>query len=233
IFLDGSFVAKSKLRNVSPGEEFECSLGVDESIRIDFPAAQKKITASRGLVFATQGVVNISQKITVRNTKQVPVRILVSEQIPSARDDRIKVQLLEPNPRNVTELSAADRAKALIPPVTAVDSPYWINPDKKTRLLWSLELKPSQRVTLPVSFEVTHPTSESVADERKSFKLKRPPACDDEGEDAALADCLDAARIFCKLPPPRPFGFGFFCLTSAGSTRGDDDAAGVTGADAA
>lgn len=52
VFLDNNFVAKTDLKSYSPQEEFNCSLGVDPAIRIDYKPLRKFKTHS-GLLSKT------------------------------------------------------------------------------------------------------------------------------------------------------------------------------------
>lgn len=68
IYLNNSFVSKTELKAYAPGDEFVCSLGVDESIKVDYKPG-KIYTYQTGLINKTltstyvQVIVNFSNKI--------------------------------------------------------------------------------------------------------------------------------------------------------------------------
>jgi uncharacterized protein (TIGR02231 family) len=95
IFLDNSFVAKSWLKNVSPQEEFECSLGVDPAVRITYPPKVRK-QATQGF-FGKQSTTHIEQSVFVRNTRPNAITVQIYDQVPMSEEDRLKVVLMEPS----------------------------------------------------------------------------------------------------------------------------------------
>ncbi|KAL4255123.1 hypothetical protein AB1N83_012978 [Pleurotus pulmonarius] len=95
IYIDGSFVAKSRFPAVNPQETFEYSLGVDPSVRTTYAPLSKK-TASSGLVTKTT-TTTYSRQITVRNTKATAIQnVKILDRIPVSEDAQIVVKLLAP-----------------------------------------------------------------------------------------------------------------------------------------
>ncbi|XP_065185223.1 protein F37C4.5-like [Sycon ciliatum] len=107
IFLEGNFVAKSSLPAISPLEQFECSLGVDPSVRITYKPVQR-FREQSGLMSKTTKF-KYSQVIQIKNTQQEPVTIKVIDQLPLSTEEKIKVLLIAP------ELRKPERGKQLPP----------------------------------------------------------------------------------------------------------------------
>ncbi|KAF8313123.1 hypothetical protein DL93DRAFT_2097955 [Clavulina sp. PMI_390] len=107
VFLDGNFVAKSTVPNVSPSESFACSLGVDPSVRITFHPQSKISTTTGGTGFASyignnnpkMNVTSFKQRITIKNTRAntAIVKLVVQDRVPMSEDSRIKVTISQPN----------------------------------------------------------------------------------------------------------------------------------------
>lgn len=74
---------------MSPSEEFTCSLGVDPSIKINYKPINKYREHS-GIISKVH-VMTYRQQIEVKNTRQAPCKILVSDQLPQSTLDKIKV----------------------------------------------------------------------------------------------------------------------------------------------
>ena len=105
ISVDGSFISKSDVPLISPEESFDCPFGcvyftytnsklslsaqssVDPSIRVIYHLRSKKV--SQGGFFTTTSYA-LSQRITVSNTKTLPVENLtIIDQVPVSEDSDI------------------------------------------------------------------------------------------------------------------------------------------------
>ena len=85
--------SQSQLSDVSPGEEFSTSLGVDQSIRITCqPIATVHNTRSGLLGGAKTNLITYTHAFVVKNTRSDVVDMKILEQVPLSTDDRIKVQ---------------------------------------------------------------------------------------------------------------------------------------------
>jgi uncharacterized protein (TIGR02231 family) len=95
IYVDGSFIAKSNIPAVSPGESFDCALGLDPAIRITYhPVSPKR--SQIGFVSKTN-VNSYSQRIFVYNTKSITIKHLrIIDQVPVSADESIAVKLIAP-----------------------------------------------------------------------------------------------------------------------------------------
>ncbi|KAJ7101545.1 hypothetical protein B0H15DRAFT_919820 [Mycena belliarum] len=95
IYVDGSFISRSRIPQVSPKESFDCPLGVDPSIRITYHPRIKKLSRS-GFYTKTANLV-FSQRITVFNTKSIAAeRVRIADQIPTSQNAQIEVRLVSP-----------------------------------------------------------------------------------------------------------------------------------------
>ncbi|KAF4603111.1 hypothetical protein EYR38_003516 [Pleurotus pulmonarius] len=95
VYIDGSFIAKSRIPAASPQESFECSLGIDPSVRTTYMPLSKK-TSSSGLINKTTTTVYSRQAI-IRNTKSIPIENLkILDRIPISETSQINVKLISP-----------------------------------------------------------------------------------------------------------------------------------------
>ncbi|KAL0577863.1 hypothetical protein V5O48_004135 [Marasmius crinis-equi] len=127
IYVDGSFVSKSRVPLVSPLEHFDCALGVDPSVRITYHPVEKNISTSGFYNKTTTHA--YTQRLTVENTRTNNVPLLkIVDHIPVSDNSQVTVKLLSPalnssagsgsgsgnastNPRNST-ISPATKGKA-------------------------------------------------------------------------------------------------------------------------
>jgi uncharacterized protein (TIGR02231 family) len=136
VFLDGTFVATSGLRTVMSGEKFDLALGVDDGIAIKHKRVQK-FTEDTGLTNSGKRI-TYEYLITVQNNKKTTERVIVADQVPLSRNEKIVVKLLSPDAREV-------------------------KPTDEGTLKWTLDLKPGEKRELTVKFTVDFANDVNVA----------------------------------------------------------------------
>ena len=135
VFLDGTFVATSALRTVMPGEKFDLALGVDEGISVKHKRVQR-FTENTGLTGSGQRL-TYEYLLTIQNNKKTAERVIVSDQIPLSRNEKIVVKQLAPDAREM-------------------------KPTNEGALKWTLDLKPGEKRDLTVKFSIDHPNDVQV-----------------------------------------------------------------------
>ena len=135
VFLDGTFVATSALRTVMPEEKFELALGVDEGIAVKHKRV-KRFAEDTGL---TNGGKRVTYEylLTLQNNKQTAVRVVVADQIPVSRNEKIVVKQLAPDAKD-------------------------FKPTAEGTLKWTLDLKPAEKRELSVKFSLDYPNDVQV-----------------------------------------------------------------------
>ncbi|RXK54492.1 mucoidy inhibitor MuiA family protein [Oleiharenicola lentus] len=136
VFLDGTFVATSGLRTVMSGEKFDLALGVDDGIAIKHKRVQK-FTEDTGLTNSGKRI-TYEYLITVQNNKKTMERVIVADQVPLSRNEKIVVKLLSPDAKDV-------------------------KPTDEGTLKWTLDLKPGEKRELTVKFTVEYDNTVNVA----------------------------------------------------------------------
>ncbi|KAG9226900.1 hypothetical protein CCMSSC00406_0003427 [Pleurotus cornucopiae] len=95
VYVDGSFVSKTTVPEVSPQESFDCSLGVDPSIRLTYHPLSKN--SSENGFYNKSSSHTYSQHITVHNTKNITIRDLtIIDHIPLSEDSQVTIKLINP-----------------------------------------------------------------------------------------------------------------------------------------
>lgn len=107
MFLDGNFVSKSQVPDVSPQESFTCSLGVDPSVRITYhPQSKVANRSSGGLMSAKTTITAFKQRITIKNTRATNIsRLIVQDRVPLSEDARVKVLIQQPSEKSIGPVS--------------------------------------------------------------------------------------------------------------------------------
>ncbi len=138
VFFDNTFVATTGLDFVASGEPFSVSLGVDESIGITHTLIKRNRDAD-GFI---SGSVRWTYKylITVKNNKKTREEITVADRTPFPTHQSIKVKLVEP----------------------VIKNGGFVRMDESGRLEYKLELKPGERIELPILFTVEYPSSFNI-----------------------------------------------------------------------
>jgi len=134
VFLDDTFAAASRLRTVMPGEKFDLTLGADDAV-----AVKRRLNNRRT---EDTGLVNRGQRITydftflLQNNKKAPVSLVLRDQLPVSRHEKIVVKLLAPED---------------------------LKPGEDGRLEWKLTLAPGEKRELPLKFSVEYPNDLPVS----------------------------------------------------------------------
>jgi uncharacterized protein (TIGR02231 family) len=136
VFLDGTFVATSSLRTVMAGEKFDLALGADEGISVKHKRVNK-FTEDTGLTNSGKRI-TYEYLITVQNNKKTAERVIVADQVPLSRNEKITVKLLSPDAKDV-------------------------KPTDEGTLKWTLDLKPAEKRELTVKFTVEYANDVNVA----------------------------------------------------------------------
>lgn len=133
VYFDGSYVGQTQLNPNNTGDTLQVNLGRDKSIVVKRIKVKDK---SKEKTMSDQKIVTKTFEITVRNTKALPIRLLVEDQMPIAQDAAIKIEYLE-------------YSKASF------------NPDSG-KLIWDLKLDPKDSKKLVFSYEVKYPKDRVV-----------------------------------------------------------------------
>jgi len=134
-FLDGTFVATSALRTVMPEEKFDLALGVDEGISVKHKRV-KRFAEDTGLTNSGKRV-TYEYLLTLQNNKKTAARVVVADQIPVSRNEKIVVKQLAPEVKEM-------------------------KPTAEGALKWTLDLKPAEKRELTVKFSIDYPNEVQV-----------------------------------------------------------------------
>lgn len=135
VFLEGTFVATSRLQTVMPEEKFDLALGADEGISVKHKRVQK-FSEETGLTNSGRRI-TYEYLITIQNNKKTAEKIVVTDQVPVSRNEKIVVRQMVPAQGE-------------------------LKPDNEGRLKWTLDLKPGEKRDLMVKFTVEYPKEVEV-----------------------------------------------------------------------
>ena len=144
VFMDNNFISKSTMKNVSPGEEISCSLGVDPLVKVSLKAGDSYQSRQAGWI--SKGTVSEEyNKVTsVKNLKKKPISVKVVESVPVSEDERVKVHLLEPVCGRVREK-------------VGVSGGGSVTLNEKNHLEWSMQLEPTSQRKFLLNYVVEYP----------------------------------------------------------------------------
>ena len=136
VFLNGTFVATSRLDTTMPKEKFELALGADEGISIEHKRVNKFVEETG--MFSKDHKITYEYLLTIQNNKQTAERIIVTDHVPVSRNEKIIV-------------------KVQTPPVKE------LKPDDDGKLKWTLNLQPGEKRELKIKFIVEYPEDIKVS----------------------------------------------------------------------
>eukprot|EP00752_Nemacystus_decipiens_P006822 g6124.t1 len=180
IFFDNSFVTKTSLASVSPGESFQTFLGIDPAVKITV-APPRKTSKKRG-IFSKSNHVTHTHSTSVSNKKRVPVTCVIVDAMPRSTDEIIKVVLKQPVPANVSESEAitddvlvsaalemfgeaSNDSQAQPPPqapTPAASHVAGVIKSPSNHLAWVGKIAPQGEISIPLEYTVEWPNGKEV-----------------------------------------------------------------------
>ncbi len=110
LFRDGTFVGTGGIDLSRPGESFKLSFGIDDKVRIDYSLVTGE-RSQEGLIRKDQRLER-RYRIDIANFHSRPIDVTLLDQIPVARDERIKVEFLKDSTKP-TEVDVEGRTGVL------------------------------------------------------------------------------------------------------------------------
>ncbi|KAH8083291.1 hypothetical protein BXZ70DRAFT_900822 [Cristinia sonorae] len=191
VYVDGSFISRSEVPQVSPEEHFDCPLGLDSSVRITYHPRTKK-TSQSGFYNKSSNH-SFAQRVTVHNTKSSsPIKVKIIDQIPITEDSSINVKLIQPalvlpetegTNGTMSKVASGSEGKARLPAPVRVASGVvatWDGADeislgsvsqedvdvealgKDGRFCWVCDIAPQGKTNLALQWEVSAPLRATV-----------------------------------------------------------------------
>jgi len=133
IFRDNTFVGKTELENISPGQEFKLNLGIDEGLKIERELVERQVDKK---LIGNQRRTSYAYRLSITNLRQLPANLILKEQLPVSRNEQIKVRLTLTNPKVVL--------------------------GEMGLLEWTIELQPGAKQELYYQFVVENPPDLTV-----------------------------------------------------------------------
>ncbi|MEM7759157.1 MAG: mucoidy inhibitor MuiA family protein, partial [Cyanobacteria bacterium P01_A01_bin.40] len=96
ILREQTFVGTSTLENVAPAQDFTLNLGIDEAWKIDRNLVQRQVDKK---LIGSYKRVTYAYRIVVENLLATEASLKLTEQLPVSRDERIKVRLIQSEPK--------------------------------------------------------------------------------------------------------------------------------------
>eukprot|EP00903_Cladosiphon_okamuranus_P006879 g6699.t1 len=180
IFFDNSFVTKTSLTSVSPGESFQTFLGIDPAVKITV-APPRKTSKERG-IFSKSNHVTHTHSTSVSNKKKVPVTCVIVDAMPRSTDDIIKVVLKQPVPASVSEseaitddvlvstalemfgeASSDGQAQPQAPtPTLSATHVAGVIKSPSNHLAWVGKIAPQGEISVPLEYTVEWPSGKEI-----------------------------------------------------------------------
>jgi uncharacterized protein (TIGR02231 family) len=128
VFLEGSFVATSRLKAVAVGDSFDLALGIDDRVKVTHKQVKRFVEENTGLTRNGRRV-TYDYLMTITNMRPKAATIVVTDQVPVSRNEKVVVKVQAP---------AANEAK----------------PESDGLVRWTFDLKPAEKKELRVSFAI-------------------------------------------------------------------------------
>jgi uncharacterized protein (TIGR02231 family) len=134
VYFDNSYIGESYINPRNTNDTLQLNLGRDKSIVVTRNKVKDKC---KDKSFSDNHLWTRVYEINVRNSKQIPIRMVVEDQMPVTKEQDIKIEYTE-------------------------DSGAKFNPETG-KLLWDFNLKPKDNKRLVFSYEVKSPKSKQLS----------------------------------------------------------------------
>lgn len=133
IFRDQTFVGKTPLKNISPGQAITLNLGIDEALQIERELGDRQVDKT---LISQLRRITYAYTIKVTNLTEQPQTIVLQERIPVSRTEKIKIHLQKVDPK--------------------------IEPSKLGILEWKTAIAPNTKTIFSYQYIVEHPPSANI-----------------------------------------------------------------------
>lgn len=134
IYFDNSYIGESFINPLNTNDTLQLNLGRDKSIVVTRTKVKDKC---KDKILSDNHFLTQVYEITVRNTKTIPIRLIIEDQMPVTKEQDIKIEYLENSgARFNTETG---------------------------RLVWDFNLKPKDSKKLTFSYEIKSPKDKSLS----------------------------------------------------------------------
>lgn len=136
VYYQGSFVGNATINTKNTGDTLTISLGSDKNVYVD-RIAKRNLNEKK--IFSNSIKDFLSWEITIRNSKAVPIKVILEDQFPISENSLIEVERLEYKDAKVDDLSG--------------------------KLSWEFDLLPSEKKVASFKYSVRYPKSAKVKSE--------------------------------------------------------------------
>ena len=133
LYFDGSYVGESTINPKNTTDTLQLNLGRDKSIVVTRNKIKEK---SKERILSDNRIVTQMFEISIRNTKSVPIRLVVEDQMPVTKETNIKIDYTDKGGAKFSENSG--------------------------KLIWDLNLKPRDTKKLTFSYEIKYPKEKAI-----------------------------------------------------------------------
>ena len=163
IFVDDSFVSETDISETATGDTFNCTLGMDTSIRVSHELIQSSVTSPPSSFteqYTTTTYVSTT-KLHNRHTGDYPVNIVERSSIPIASESDPRIKVFLKGPRGLAEsedghevdLERRDGFKVK----WGRDMEDMRNGQKEGKFIWYGSIPPGEEVVLVSEWDVRAP----------------------------------------------------------------------------
>ena len=96
VFRDQIFIGTTELEHIVPGQQFKVNLGVNEGFSIERELVERQVDQK---LIGNHRRTTYAYRLQITNLNQIDTTLILQEQIPVSRDERIKIQLTQIYPK--------------------------------------------------------------------------------------------------------------------------------------
>ncbi|EIN04009.1 hypothetical protein PUNSTDRAFT_108850 [Punctularia strigosozonata HHB-11173 SS5] len=158
VFLDETFVSKTRIRNVDSKDTFGCTLGIDYSLAMTYVRRSATKEGDGGAFAEKYNSTTYTVQITVKNKHRFPIKGLVlRDSIPTAAEAiKQKVRVILRKPDGLADASQGETVSVEVKGGKA-KAKWAADGEKDGKYDWVCDLEPGKELTLETVYEVRAP----------------------------------------------------------------------------
>ncbi|TFY63210.1 hypothetical protein EVG20_g6412 [Dentipellis fragilis] len=112
IYLDNVYVSKTSIKDIAPGDTFDCAFGMDQSVRATYTRRSKQVLGPKSQFQEQHRLRTYTSRTVLRNCNTTAAReIILRDALPLLDDENSRIQVILRQPEELGQIEQGDECK--------------------------------------------------------------------------------------------------------------------------